>query len=257
MSEFSVQNLSAQYSQNLPVLAEVSFSVQAGQLVALCGRNGCGKSTLLSVMAGVSDLGLRVSGAVRLDGREVSAFKRRELAQNIAYMEQTEYSTWNFLVRDYVLQGRFAYSKNGYYSDADDKICLEAISEVGIENLAGRNVHELSGGEFQKVRIARALAQQPKFMLLDEPAANLDFVYEPQLMQMLKDFCISKNIGIILSMHDVNLAARYADKMIFMPPAASVIFGAPSDLLNGENLKKTFGVDFTKASAAETFVPKL
>lgn len=255
MSELNVNNLYAEY--NSPILAGVSFCLQPGKLVTLCGPNGCGKSTLLSVMAGVPDAGLKISGAVTLDGRNVSDFKRRELAQNIAYMEQTEYSTWNFVVSDYVLQGRFAYSKNGYYSQADEAACREVIAEVGIEALAGRKVHELSGGEFQKVRIARALAQQPKFMLLDEPSSNLDFVYEPQLMQMLKDFCVQKNIGIILSMHDVNLAARFTYEVILMPPRSAVICGEPSKVINTENLAKTFGVEFTKGDSAAYFVPKL
>lgn len=255
MPQLQIQHLFAQYSQ--PVLKDISFSLETGKLIALCGPNGCGKSTLLSVMAGVSEPALKVSGAVLLDEQDLKVYKRRELAQNIAFMEQTEYSTWNFSVSDYILQGRFAYSRNGYYSDEDKKICQEVILEVGIENLAQRNVHELSGGEFQKVRIARALAQQPKFMLLDEPAANLDFVYEPQLMQMLKDFTTKKNIGIILSMHDVNLASRYADTIIFMPPCSQVICGAPEKVMNEENLKKTFGVEFTKKSDAESFVPKL
>ena len=255
MSELSVVNLNASYTSG--ILKDVTFSLCSGQLVALCGPNGCGKSTLLSVMAGVQESALKVSGAITLDGQNVAELKRRELAQNLAYMEQTENSTWNFNVSDYILQGRFAHSKNGYYSSADEAICLQVIKEVGIENLAERKVHELSGGEFQKVRIARALAQQPKFMLLDEPAASLDFVYEPQLMQMLKKFCVEKQIGIILSMHDVNLAARFVDEIIFMPPQSSIIKGTPQELMNAENLHKTFGVEFIKADSAEYFVPKL
>lgn len=255
LSKLEVHELTAAY--NSPVLAGVTVTLQTGSLVVLCGRNGCGKSTLLSVMAGVPDAALKVSGAVTLNDREIKNYKRRELARYVAYMEQTEYSTWNFKVSDYVLQGRYAHSKNGYYTQADHEICSAALQETGIASLAQRNVHELSGGEFQKVRIARALAQQPQFMLLDEPAANLDFVYEPQLMQQLKDITARKNIGIILSMHDVNLAARYADIIIFMPPAAPVISGTPQTVLNEENLNKTFGVEFIKGSAAEMYMPKL
>lgn len=257
-----VKNLSAGVEKTVGVnskiiLKNVSFKIERGELVALCGKNGAGKSTLLSVMAGVYGAEMKIDGEVLLDGKKIADYKRKDLAKKLAYMEQTEYSTWDFLVKDFVLQGRFAYSKNGYYSDSDYEIVRKVIEEVGISDLAERTVHTLSGGEFQKVRIARSLAQEPEFMLLDEPAANLDFVYEPKLMRMLKDFCVSKNIGIVLSMHDVNLAGRYADKMILMPPAAPVIFGKSSDVLNEENLKNTFGVEFIKGSAEEAFVPKL
>lgn len=257
-----VKNLSAGVGKTAGVnskniLKNVSFEIERGELVALCGKNGAGKSTLLSVMAGVSGAEMKIGGEVLLDGKKIADYKRKDLAKKLAYMEQAEYSTWDFLVKDFVLQGRFAYSKNGYYSDNDYEIVRKVMEEVGISDLAERTVHTLSGGEFQKVRIARSLAQEPEFMLLDEPAANLDFVYEPKLMRMLKDFCVSKNIGIVLSMHDVNLAGRYADKMILMPPAAPVIFGKSSDVLNEENLKNTFGVEFIKGSAEEAFVPKL
>lgn len=257
-----VKNLSAGVGKTAGVnskniLKNVSFEIERGELVALCGKNGAGKSTLLSVMAGVSGAEMKIDGEVLLDGKKIADYKRKDLAKKLAYMEQAEYSTWDFLVKDFVLQGRFAYSKNGYYSDSDYEIVRKVMEEVGISDLAERTVHTLSGGEFQKVRIARSLAQEPEFMLLDEPAANLDFVYEPKLMRMLKDFCVSKNIGIVLSMHDVNLSGRYADKMILMPPAAPVIFGKSSDVLNEENLKNTFGVEFIKGSAEEAFVPKL
>ena len=137
------------------------------------------------------------------------------------------------------------------------------LADLSLQQFANRTIHTLSGGEFQKVRRARALAQTPKFLLLDEPAANLDYVFEPHLMQLLSDTAHSKNIGILAAVHDINLAARYADKIILLPPARtsansetsastetsasskkSVLYGSPSDIMNIDNLKYTFGVDF-------------
>ena len=264
MSELKIQNLSASYGDKI-VLSDVSFSLQQGDFVCLCGPNGAGKSTLLSVMAGVADAGLKVSGG----GQQLSDFfrlPRREAARLVAYLQQNEYSEWNFLVHDYVLQGRYAYTKRSLfgagpanYAAADYEVVDGVLGELGLSDFSGRHIHELSGGEFQKIRLARALAQTPVFLLLDEPAANLDYVYEPHLLQLLRDTAHKKNLGILAAVHDINLAARFADKILLLPPASStadeasensgtrkksVLFGTPSDIMNADNLKYTFGVDF-------------
>lgn len=273
MSELKIEKLSASYADKT-VLCDVSLSLQQGDFVCLCGPNGAGKSTLLSVMAGVPEAGLKVSGQVewfRYDAANhsttlcnLSKLPRREAARLIAYLQQNEYSEWDFIVRDYVLQGRYAYTKRSIfgagpanYAAADYEVVDGVLGELGLSDFSQRNIHELSGGEFQKIRLARALAQTPSFLLLDEPAANLDYVYEPHLMALLSDTAHSKNIGILAAVHDINLAARFADKILLLPPATSaantatsdmpkksVLFGTPSDIMNTDNLKYTFGVDF-------------
>lgn len=267
--ELRVSNLSASYG-NKTVLSDVSFSLQQGDFICLCGPNGAGKSTLLSTMAGVADAGLKVSGG----GQQLADFSklpRREAVRLVAYLQQNEYSEWNFLVRDYVLQGRYAYTKRtifgtgpANYAAADYEVLDGVLGELGLSDFSQCYIHELSGGEFQKVRLARALAQTPRFLLLDEPAANLDYVYEPHLMKLLRDTAHKKNLGVLAAVHDINLAARFADKILLLPPAVSssaapdtsknsetsgsnkksVLFGTPSDIMNTDNLKYTFGVDF-------------
>ena len=262
MSDLKIENLSASYGDKI-VLSDVSFSLQQGEFICLCGPNGAGKSTLLSVMAGVPDAALKVSGG----GDQMAAFSklpRREAARLIAYLQQNEYSEWDFIVRDYVLQGRYAYTKRtlfgagpANYTRADYEVVDGVLGELSLSDFSQRHIHSLSGGEFQKIRLARALTQTPDFLLLDEPAANLDYVFEPHLMQLLCDTAHAKNIGILAAVHDINLAARYADKILLLPPAAnaanaassdmpkkSVLFGTPSDIMNTDNLKYTFGVDF-------------
>ena len=252
MSEqYEIKNLSAAYGEK-EVLHEVSFALQQGEFVCLCGPNGAGKSTLLSVMAGVQDAGLKVSGEVLWlslsklpqTSVDVSKLPRREAAKVIAYMQQNEYSEWDFIVRDYVLQGRYAYTKYGNYAAADYEVVDGVLGELGLSDFSARHIHSLSGGEFQKIRLARALAQSPRFLLLDEPAANLDYVYEPHLMQLLRDTAHNKNLGVLAAVHDINLATRFADKVILLPPKKSVLSGKPSDIMNTDNLKYTFGVDF-------------
>ena len=242
MSVLSVQNLSVAYKNGkseTSVLENVSFEIQQGEFVCLCGPNGCGKSTLLSVIAGVTE-----NTTVVNNGSVNTPKKLIERAKKLAYMQQTETSTWNFTVEDYVLQGRFAHSNCGHYSQNDRGVVEEVLAELGLQNFTGRTVHSLSGGEFQKVRIARAFAQQPDFMLLDEPAASLDFVYEPQLMKLLRNLAAKKNTGVLVTIHDINLAYNYGEKIILLPPKKNVMIGRPDDIITIENLKTTFGVDF-------------
>lgn len=269
MSVFSVKNLNASYGAK-NILCGVSFDLEQGEFVCLCGPNGSGKSTLLSIMAGVNSAasfgddgaGIARAGVNYIassgdgmakddngmansdNGMPLSKFSRKENAKIISYMQQNEYSVWNFSVFDFVLQGRFAYSKNAHYSRQDFQIVENVLQELGLLSFKEREVHSLSGGEFQKVRIARALAQTPEFMLLDEPAANLDYAFEPQLLSLLSNISHKKNIGILITIHDINLANRFADKIILLPPQKNVILGKPADIMNIENLKTTFGVDF-------------
>lgn len=240
--QLEIISLSAAFGEK-EVLHEVSFALQQGEFVCLCGLNGAGKSTLLSVMAGVQEASLKVSGG----GEQLKDFlklSRRDAAKVLAYMQQNEYSEWDFVVRDYVLQGRYAYTRSAHYAAADYEVVDGVLSELGLLEFSQRHIHALSGGEFQKIRLARALAQTPQFLLLDEPAANLDYVYEPHLMQLLRDTAHTKNLGVLAAVHDINLAARFADKILLLPAKKSVLFGSPSAIMNTDNLKYTFGVDF-------------
>ena len=238
-NSLELSGLWAAYGKKM-VLKNVSVRLDKGELTCLCGPNGCGKSTLLSVMAGVPDQGLTLlKGAPAL-----AKIPRIKAAQIVSFMQQSEYSTWDFTVRELVLQGRFCHTKNGFYTDRDQELADQALAQLQISNLADRPLHSLSGGEFQKVRIARAICQESEFILLDEPAANLDFVYEPWLMKKLWSLAHEKNIGILMSIHNVNLAASYADKLILLPLLGSPLCGKIKDILTKENLKITYGLEF-------------
>ena len=253
-----LSDISAYYGKKL-VLKNVSVNIPQAELTCLCGPNGCGKSTLLTILAGAASKepqlktlqGVkRKSGSKTLannnsiNAMELEKLPRKKTARIVSYMQQSEYSTWNFTVKELVLQGRFCHTKNGFYTNEDEELAQEAMEELQILSLAQRPVHSLSGGEFQKARIARALCQAPDFILLDEPAANLDFVYEPWLMKKLSSLAHSKNTGILISIHDVNLAAGYADQLILLPLLEQAICGKIEEILTTENLKKTYGMEF-------------
>ena len=252
--------VSAYYGKKI-ILKNISVCIKQGELTCLCGPNGCGKSTLLSILAGVPDQSLHVlqgtgsaSGLNKgsnihtlphiIDALTLSKLPRKTAAKTVAFMQQNEYSTWDFTVRDLVLQGRFCHTKNGFYTKQDEEIAEQSLKELQIDSLADRPVHSLSGGEFQKARIARAICQQADFILLDEPAANLDFVYEPWLLKKLQTLAHQNNIGILLSVHDVNLAASYTDTLILLPLLAAPVCGKINEVLNKENLKLTYGMEF-------------
>ncbi|MBO4638767.1 MAG: ABC transporter ATP-binding protein [Treponema sp.] len=245
-----VNGISACYGKKI-VLKNVSVCVPAGELTCLCGPNGCGKSTLLSVLAGVPDERLSVLKGTTtyfsshdIDALTLQKLPRKKSAQIVSFMQQNEYSTWDFSVRELVLQGRFCHTKNGFYTNEDERLADKALEELQLTALADRTVHSLSGGEFQKARIARAICQQAAFILLDEPAANLDFVYEPWLMKKLHSLAHENNIGILISVHDVNLAASYADNLILLPLLGAPVCGKIGDTLNKDNLKLTYGMEF-------------
>lgn len=242
----TTRNLCAAYNDR-QILDNISFQINKKEVLCICGPNGVGKSTLLKLLTGLKETSLKITSAEvypSLDDVEIYSLKRKDCARKIAYMSQIENSVWNFTVRDIVLTGRFPYTKNGNYSKADYDKVEEVLAELDICDKGDRLVHTLSGGEFQKVRIARALCQEPEFLLMDEPGSSLDFVYEPVLMSYLKKIAETKNIGIIISIHDVNLALKYSDKLLLLCHGGQAIFGNSSEIITTENLKKAYGVDF-------------
>lgn len=258
MQKILCRNLKAFYGKK-QVLQNVTFSLNQGEFSCLCGPNGSGKSTLLSFLAGVPHPGLAVkSGDVILaddsnpdfpdsgqkNQREISlrSLARKECARVVAYLQQSETCAWNFSVLDYVVQARYAFS-SGAYSHADYDAARDCLRCLGIADFAERTVHTLSGGEFQKVRIARAITQGTNFLLMDEPAASLDFVYEPHLMALLKKLSAERNLGILVSVHDINLAAQFADKMNMLS-AGGIISGSASQIMRTEILEQIYGVPF-------------
>lgn len=249
-----VKNMNASWN-GTPVLHAISLAIHSGQkgeVVCLTGPNGGGKSTLLTLLAGISVSGLKIDSAETypsLNGKKLLKYARKQVAAQIAYLTQSESSAWNYKVRDVVLMGRFSHTGNtGNYSEHDDEVVERVIKELNINSLADRTIFSLSGGEFQKVRIARSLAQEPSFLLLDEPVANLDFGYQTELLETICSLTKNgdkKRPGVLISIHDLNTAARFADKLVLLPKASqTMIVGTPEEVLTPKNLHAIYGIEF-------------
>ncbi|MBB5218899.1 iron complex transport system ATP-binding protein [Treponema rectale] len=229
------------------VLKDINICVKSGEFICLSGPNGSGKSTLLSLLSGIIPDGLQVQnkGTVFIDGMDVYSMNRKLAAKKVVYMSQTETSLWDFTVRDVVVMGRYPYTGfSGIYSKQDFMVTDEVLEGVQLQAISGKSIFELSGGEWQKVRIARTLVQQPEFILLDEPVANLDFTYQDELLTFIKAYGKKIDAGVIVSIHDLNTAARYAEKLIFLGKENYFNFGLVEEVFDPDVLKKVYGADF-------------
>jgi iron complex transport system ATP-binding protein len=223
------------------VLDDVSVAVERGTIVGLLGPNGSGKTTLLRIMAGM--LSPR-SGTVRLEGRPVAEFARRELARRIAVVPQETHSTFDFTVMDMVLMGRYphlgAFELEG---SRDMSIAQDALVATGTAALAGRRFATLSGGEKQRVVIASALAQAADMLLLDEPTAALDLGYQFEVAALMRHLNAERGTTMIVSTHDLNLVASLCQRIVLLKEGRVLAQGAMKDTLTPENIRLLYEVE--------------
>ena len=249
-----VQELSAWYGKH-QVLENISFSMKAGDFICLSGPNGCGKSTLMTVLAGLGRHKLSTTGSIQLEGYNLNQLKSKQRAKIISYMSQTEANLWNFTVQDVILTGRYCHTGfTGIYSQQDRDIAQQAANQLQLQHLLYRRIHSLSGGEFQRVRIARSFCQQPKVLLLDEPAANLDLALRHDLLQATKELAQQQGTAVLMSIHDINLAAAFAQTLALLRPWHSLrenqshfpqlLLGTPQQVMTPENLQQVYNRNF-------------
>ena len=249
-----VKELSAWYGKH-QVLENISFSMKAGDFICLSGPNGCGKSTLMSLLAGLGRHKLSTTGSIQLEGCNLNQLKSKQRAKIISYMSQTEANLWNFTVQDVILTGRYCHTGfTGIYSQQDREIAHQAANQLQLNHLLNRRIHSLSGGEFQRVRIARSFCQQPKVLLLDEPAANLDLALRHDLLQATKELALKQGTAVLMSIHDINLASAFAKTLALLRPWNSfkenqthtpqLLLGSPQQVMTPENLQQVYNRSF-------------
>jgi iron complex transport system ATP-binding protein len=238
-----------------PALTDVSVEVRAGESVAVVGPNGSGKTTLLRVMLGVLP---PTEGRVLIDDRPISARSRRELARLIGVVPQREDQLFPLKVEEAVLFGRYPHlSALGLPSAEDRDAVAAALTRCDVAHLVGRRIATLSGGEWQRVRVARALAQAPRLLALDEATTNLDIRHEMQVFELVTNLVRTQGIGAVLVTHQVNLAARFADRVVVMDRGRVRGAGTPADVLSETVLEQVFRwpVAMTEWDGAPQFVP--
>lgn len=221
---------------NHPVLEDVNFSIEKSQLLAVLGTNGTGKTTLLKCINGILK---PLNGAVMIGEESITDLNRNQLAQRVGYVEQQR-SGSRMTVFNAVLLGRKPYIRWDITQN-DMLIAAQALETLGLTNHALRSLDELSGGELQKVVIARALAQEPEIFLMDEPTSSLDLKNQLEVLSLIRQITRERGIAAVVAIHDLNLAMRFADRFILLKDRNVYAMGGP-EIMTPENIESVYSV---------------
>jgi iron complex transport system ATP-binding protein len=221
-----------------PAVQGVDLAVPEGATYAILGPNGSGKSTLLKLMLGVLRPG---SGTLRYAGREVSEWDRRDLAQRVGVVAQTEEIVFPVTVRDLVSMGRYPHLGPWRRPGRDDYEAIEnSMARCEVAEFAARPISTLSGGERQRARLARALAQEPSTLVLDEPTASLDIAHEMAMFELLATLARRDGATVVIVTHNINLAARYAERLLLLDAGKPMAEGTPAEVLTRETVERIY-----------------
>ena len=234
-----IRSLSVGYTERL-VLQDLSLEIVPGQVLAVVGPNGTGKSTLIRAISGV--LKPR-SGSIQVKGQDITAMDYRQRARYMAVVPQAHSLPANYSVYQTVLLGRTPYlSWLGQSNSADHELVRSALVQTRISALAERKIGQLSGGEQQLVLLARALAQDTPVLLLDEPTSHLDIEHQSRILSLTRQLALETNRAVLMVIHDLNLAALYADRVALLCEGKVHAFGTPCDVLTSENLAAVYHI---------------
>lgn len=236
-----ISNVCAGYGEK-EIVHNISFQLQAGENMCILGANGCGKTTLLRAVGNL----IPFRGSVKLDGVELKSMKRRQIAEKIAMLSQLNGTYFSYSVYDTVMLGRYQHIRQTFSdrpSKQDREVVEQCLDTVGMLDMAQRRIHELSGGQLQRVFLAKALAQDPQIILLDEPTNHLDVKQQVELIQHLKKWSHEGDHAVIGVFHDINLALQMADKVLFMKEGSRCAFGKIEQIMSRSLLKEVYGMD--------------
>lgn len=225
--------------QTATVLRALTFSIKAGEFFIVIGPNGSGKTTLMKMLARIV---APTGGRIDVFGKDIARYGRRALARRIAYVPQMTSVDFPFTVRELVLMGRAPYlGVLGVENSKDMDIAGQAIHDAGIAHLADRRFSRLSGGECQRVFIARAICQEPDIILLDEPTAALDLAHQIRVMDVMTKLKQDRGITVVMVSHDLNLAAMYGDRLLLLKDGGMSGIGTSKDVMTSEILEAAYG----------------
>ena len=235
--ELRARDIAYAYGRNQPVLERVRADITPGSFLAILGVNGCGKSTLLGCLDGMIE---PARGEIELGGAALSSYPRDDRAQRIALVAQHSHAN-RLTVFDALLLGRKPYIKSAP-NDADFAAVERVVDELNLHDLALRYVDELSGGEYQKVMIGRALVQETDIVLLDEPTNNLDMANQAEVMSLVRSIVDERDIAAAAIMHDLNLSLRYCDRFLMVKDGLVAAYG-DVNVITPESVADVYGVD--------------
>lgn len=222
------------------LLFPTSFTFDAGKVYGLIGHNGSGKSTLIKLMARQTQLS---GGSISLDGKDIAHWNQREFAKRVAYLPQHLPTATNLTARELIGMGRYAW--NGLFgrqTAADKQAIAEALHLTHTEKFADQLVDTLSGGERSRIWLAMLLAQQSRFLLLDEPLAALDIAHQVEVMQLVHQLSRDLGLGVVIVIHDINLAARFCDHLVALHSGKLLVQGDAQQIVNSPSLEAIYGI---------------
>lgn len=221
------------------VLEDISFDIPRGKMVAILGPNGCGKSTLIKTVCRILP---PKAGKISVEGSEISSIAPRDFSKYVGYVPQ-KYVPSDFMqVFDVILMGRSPYM-GWTYSKNDFEIASRAVERMGIEDLLEKNIQDISGGQIQKVIIARAITQEPEYYVLDEPTSALDLRNQLNTLRTMKTLMRDENAGVLVALHDLNLAMRFADEVVMLKDGHIYAAGPPETTITEESIKAVYDVN--------------
>jgi len=236
----STEGLNFRYREK-PVLENICLEIRKGEIIGILGPNGCGKTTLLKLLN--KDL-KPDSGRVLLDGKDLKDITKREIAKQIAVVPQGNEIRFAFTVRDIVAMGRMPFLERFQVESSDDmRIVDEAMEDTNITEFSDRLINTMSGGERQRVIIARALAQTPRIILLDEPTLHLDVCHQFEALDLVKDLSEKEDLTVVIVSHDLPMVVKYCDRIVLIHDHKIVAVGTPEEVLTKENMRTVFNIE--------------
>jgi len=236
----SVEDIVFSYNNSECILDKVGLSIDKPEIVGIIGPNGSGKTTLIKC---INNILTPEQGKILIDGSDVKKMRMNEVAKKLAYVPQNSERDMNAPnVYEVVLMGRKPHT-SWQYTEKDDEIAWMNMKEMEVAHLASHKFDELSSGQLQRVLIARALTQEAKILLLDEPTSNLDVKYQIEVMNTIRDIVVNKSVGACIIIHDLDLAYRFCDRVVMMGDKKIKYVGTPEEAMTPDNIRDVFEVD--------------
>jgi iron complex transport system ATP-binding protein len=251
----SVQHVSGGYTGE-SVLKDISFKVEQGELIGILGPNGSGKTTLLKMLSGIKTF---QQGEILIRGKRLQGYGAKQLAKIVAVLSQHSSESFSYTVKETVSLGRYAHQKGWFqtWSKGDEDIVQRVMKQTGVSSFQNKNIHELSGGEKQRVFLAQALAQEPEILLLDEPTNHLDLSYQKELLDLLKQWTTENRLTVISIFHDLNLAGLYCDRLLLLEKGTINIVHIPNEVLREERIREVYHTNIQKHPHPKVAAPQL